>query len=137
MTNIKQENINHLISPRSIAVIGASTRPESVGRALFSNILFSGYTGIVYPVNPKARGILGVRAYRSVWDIPGEVDLAVIITPSQFVPTVLEECGEKGVKGAIVITAGFKEMGKNQVRFTFCKKDETLNIVSEKLKTLH
>jgi len=113
MTNIRQENIKHLISPRSIAVIGASTRPESVGRALFSNILFSGYTGIVYPVNPKARGILGVRAYRSVWDIPGEVDLAVIITPSQFVPTVLEECGEKGVKGAIIITAGFKEMGKN------------------------
>jgi acetyltransferase len=107
-----QENIKYIFSPRSIAVIGASTRQESVGRAVFSNILFSGYTGIVYPVNPKARGILGVRAYHSVWDIPGEVDLAVVITPSKEVPTVIEECGEKGVKSAIIITAGFKEIGK-------------------------
>ena len=99
-------------SPRSVAVVGASTRPDSVGRAIFSNLLFSGYTGIVYPVNPKAHGILGVRAYHSVWDIPGGVDLAVIIVPSKAVPGVLEECGEKGVKGAVVITAGFKEVGQ-------------------------
>lgn len=109
-TNIK--NILAFFSPRSIAVIGASTREESVGRALFSNILLSGYTGIVYPVNPKARGILGVRAYRTVWDIPESVDLAVIIVPNQHVPAVMEDCGEKGVKGAIIITAGFKEIGK-------------------------
>lgn len=112
MKNIYTRNMNAIFSPRSIAVIGASTREESVGRALFSNILLSGYTGIVYPVNPKARGILGVRAYRSVWDIPESVDLAVIIVPSNNVPNVIEECGEKGVKGAIVITAGFKEMGE-------------------------
>lgn len=112
MEKNKQENLKFVFSPRSIAVIGASTREESVGRALFSNILFSGYTGIVYPVNPKARGILGVRAYRSVWDIPEEVDLAVVIVPSKNVPAVIEECGEKGVKGAIVISAGFKEIGK-------------------------
>ena len=102
-----------LFSPRSVAVVGASTRPDSVGRAIFSNILFSGYTGIVYPVNPKAHGILGVRAYHSVWDIPGEVDLAVIIVPSGAVSSVLEKCGEKGVKGAVVITAGFKEVGQH------------------------
>lgn len=108
----KQENLRYILSPRSIAVVGASTREDSVGRAVFSNILFSGYTGIVYPVNPKARGILGVRAYRSVWDIPGEVDLAVVIVPSVAVPGVMEECGEKGVKGAVIITAGFKEVGK-------------------------
>jgi acetyl coenzyme A synthetase (ADP forming)-like protein len=107
-TNIKKA----FFSPRSVAVVGASTRPDSVGNAIFSNILFSGYTGIVYPVNPKAHGILGVRAYHSVWDIPGAVDLAVIIVPSIAVPTVLEECGEKGVKGAVVITAGFKEIGQ-------------------------
>ncbi len=107
-----RENIKSIYAPKSIAVIGASTREESVGRALFSNILLSGYTGIVYPVNPKARGILGVRAYRSVWDIPEAVDLAVVIVPSQHVPSVIEECGEKGVHGAIIITAGFKEIGK-------------------------
>lgn len=110
--NRKIENLKYIFSPRSIAVVGASTRTDSVGRALFSNILFSGYSGIVYPVNPKARGILGVRAYRSVWDIPESVDLAVIIVPSGNVPGVVEECGEKGIKGVIVITAGFKEMGK-------------------------
>lgn len=103
--------LQYIFSPRSVAVIGASSREGSVGRAIFSNILFSGYTGIVYPVNPKARGILGVRAYHSVWDIPGGVDLAIIIVPSHAVPKVLEECGEKGVRGAVVITAGFKEIG--------------------------
>lgn len=101
-----------LFSPTSVAVVGASSRKGSVGNAIFSNILLSGYTGIVYPVNPKAHGILGVRAYHSVWDIPGAVDLAVIIVPSAAVPAVLEECGEKGVKGTVVITAGFKEIGQ-------------------------
>ncbi len=112
MNKNSRDNLKSIFSPKSIAVIGASTREDSIGRALFSNILFSGYTGIVYPVNPKARGILGVRAYRSVWDIPGEVDLAVVIVPSEHVPGVIEECGEKGVKGAIIITVGFKETGK-------------------------
>ncbi|MEK9150087.1 MAG: CoA-binding protein, partial [Candidatus Desantisbacteria bacterium] len=105
-------NGNFVFSPRTVAIIGASTRENTVGRSIFTNMLLSGYTGIVYPVNPKARGILGVRAYHSVWDIPGEVDLAVIIVPSVAVPQVLEECGEKGVKAAIVITAGFKEVGE-------------------------
>lgn len=95
-----------------MAVIGASAREGSVGRSVFTNILFSGFTGIVYPVNPKARSILGVRAYHSVWDIPGEVDLAIIIVPSIAVPKVMEECGEKGIKGAVIISAGFKEIGR-------------------------
>lgn len=111
MNKYTQENVGFIFSPRSVAVIGASTRKDSVGRAIFANILFSGYTGIVYPVNPKARGILGVRAYHSVWDIPGEVDLAVVIVPSVVVPAVMEECGEKGIKAAVIITAGFKEIG--------------------------
>jgi acetyltransferase len=101
-----------VFSPKTVAVIGASTREHTVGRSIFTNILLSGYTGIVYPVNPKARGIMGVRAYRSVWDIPGEVDLAVIIVPNTAVAQVLEECGEKGVKEAVIITAGFKEIGE-------------------------
>jgi acetyltransferase len=111
-SNRKLEDLTSILSPRSVAVIGATSREGSVGRALFTNILFSGYTGIVYPVNPKARGILGVRVYHSVWDIPGEVDLAVIIVPSAAVPGVMEECGEKGVKGVVIISAGFKEIGK-------------------------
>lgn len=109
---MKDMRTDFIFSPRSIAVIGASTRENTVGRSIFTNILFSGYTGIVYPVNPKARGILGVRAYHSVWDIPGEVDLAVVIVPKEAVPQVIEECGEKGVKAAVIITAGFKEVGE-------------------------
>jgi acetyltransferase len=111
MNKNTQENVKLIFSPSSVAVIGASTRRDSVGGAIFSNILLSGYTGIVYPVHPKARSVMGVRAYRSVWDVPGDVDLAVIIVPSEAVSSVLEECGEKGVKAAIIITAGFKEIG--------------------------
>ncbi|MCX8014670.1 MAG: CoA-binding protein, partial [candidate division WOR-3 bacterium] len=106
-------NLKFIFWPRSIAVIGASTRPGSVGQATFANILMNGYTGVVYPVNPTVRSVLGVKAYPSVLHIPDEVDLAVIITPAPTVPEVIEECGQKQVKGAIIITAGFKEIGES------------------------
>ncbi|MBI4722308.1 MAG: acetate--CoA ligase family protein [Candidatus Stahlbacteria bacterium] len=120
-------NLQPIFSPKSIAVIGASAREDSVGRALFTNVLFSGYTGIVYPVNPNARGILGVRAYHSVWDIPEEVELAVIIVPSTAVPIVMEECGEKGVKAAIIISAGFKEIGNQGIEI-----EEAIKSIAQK-----
>jgi acetyltransferase len=82
-----------------------------VGQSLLANIIDSRYQGIVYPVNPKAKGILGIKCYPNIIEIPDVVDLAVIIVPPQFVPEVLEECGKKRIKGAIVITAGFKEIG--------------------------
>ncbi len=105
-------NLKTLFSPKSIAVIGASAREDSVGRAVFANILLSGYKGIVYPVNPRSKSILGVRAYPSVLEIPDDVELAVIIVPSNVVSKVIAECGNKGVKGAVIITAGFKEIGE-------------------------
>lgn len=105
------EKLQRLLAPRSVAVIGASTRSGSVGRAVFANILLGDYQGIVYPVNPKAKSILGVRAYPSVQEIPDEVDLAVVIVPAAAVPQVLEECGRKRIPGAVVISAGFKEIG--------------------------
>jgi len=112
MGNFRQgSDLQSIFSPQSVAVIGASTRPDSVGRAVFGNILHYEYAGVVYPVNPKARSIMGVRAYASVLEIPDPVDLAVIIVPSTGVAQVLEECGRKGIKGAIVITAGFRELG--------------------------
>ncbi len=107
----RSSDLQSIFYPQSVAVIGASTRPESVGRAVFGNILHYEYTGVVYPVNSKARSIMGVRAYPSVLDIPDPVDLAVIIVPSAAVGQVLRDCGRKGIKGAIVITAGFKELG--------------------------
>jgi acetyltransferase len=110
------EYLRPIFCPKSIAIIGASRRPESVGQAIFRNILLNNYRGILYPVNPKAEGILGVKCYFSVLDIPEEVDLAVIIVPREVVPKVLEECGIKGVKGAVIISAGFKEVGGRGVQ---------------------
>jgi len=104
-------NLELLFKPRSVAVIGASRDPNKVGHAILKNIIESGYKGRVYPVNPKADSVLGLTAYKSVLDIPDEVDLAVIVIPAQNVLDVMEECGRKGVKFAVVISAGFKEIG--------------------------
>lgn len=107
----KKNQINSIFYPRSIAVIGASRQPGSVGQSLLANIIKSRFQGIVYPVNPKAKGILGIKCFSSVKEIPDQIDLAVIIVPAQHVPKILQECGEKGIKGAIIISAGFKEIG--------------------------
>jgi acetyl coenzyme A synthetase (ADP forming)-like protein len=107
-----RENIKYIFHPRSVAVIGASNTAGSVGHVTFANILLNGYTGVVYPVNFKARSIMGVKAYPSLIHIPDPVDLAVIIVPAPFVPEVIEECGNKGVKAAVIITAGFREIGE-------------------------
>ncbi|RJR32923.1 MAG: CoA-binding protein [Deltaproteobacteria bacterium] len=123
MGDLPNSQLHSIFAPQSVAVIGASIRPESVGRAVFSNVLRYGYTGVVYPVNAKARSIMGVRAYPSVLEIPDPVDLAVIIVPSFSVAQVLQECGQKGIKGAIVITAGFKELGGEGIK----REAEVLN----------
>jgi 4-hydroxybutyrate---CoA ligase (ADP-forming) len=96
------------LSPSSIAVIGASEKP-GVGRAIFSNIQ-RGYKGKIYPVTPSNPTVFDLKAYKSVLDIPEDIDLAVIATPNKTVPTVMEEVGKKGIKGAIIVTAGFKEV---------------------------
>jgi len=105
------DRLHAIFSPKSVAVIGASNRVGTVGHDLFHNILLSGYCGTLYPVNPKAPSIAGVHAYTNVGEIPDEIDLALIMVPSTAVPGVLEECGQKGVRGAVIVTAGFKEIG--------------------------
>ncbi|MFP3898261.1 MAG: acetate--CoA ligase family protein [Dehalococcoidia bacterium] len=102
-------SLKAVLKPRSIAVIGASRRKLSIGNTLFHNLLHHEFTGVVYPVNPKAKVVASVQAYPSVLEIPGEVDLAIIITPADTVRTIMEECGQKGVRGVIVISAGFGE----------------------------
>ena len=97
------------LSPKSIAVIGASDKEGSVGRAITSNIM-KGYKGTVYPISPSRDKVFDQKAYKTVLDVPNEIDLAVIITKNTVVPIVLEECGKKKIQGAIVITAGFKEV---------------------------
>ena len=105
-------NCHPLFCPRSVAVIGASSEEGTVGHAILRNIVTGRFTGFVYPVNPKRDEIGGLRCYPSIERIPGEVDLAVIIIKASFVPDVLEQCGQKGAKGVVVISAGFKEVGK-------------------------
>ncbi|NOY59348.1 MAG: acetate--CoA ligase [Calditrichaeota bacterium] len=104
-------HIDAIMNPKSIAVVGASNRPGSVGLAVTSNLIKGGYQGILYPVNPKSQSIQSIKSYPSLSDVPDEVDLAVIIVPAKVVSNVLEEAGKKDVKGAVVITAGFKEVG--------------------------
>jgi 4-hydroxybutyryl-CoA synthetase (ADP-forming) len=96
--------------PKSIAVVGASEKPGTVGKAIISNIM-NGYKGEIYPVTPSHETVFGKKAYKSILDIPNKIDLAVVVTPSKIVPAVMEDCGKKNVRGAIIITAGFKEVG--------------------------
>jgi acetyl coenzyme A synthetase (ADP forming)-like protein len=98
-------------APRSVAIIGASSDPSKLSYAIVDNMTRHGFRGIIYPINPKGGVILGHSAYASVFDVPGEIDLAVIAIPAPRVAGAMEQCGEKGVKGVIVITAGFREVG--------------------------
>lgn len=100
-----------LTEPRGVAVVGASTSPDKLGYQVLHNIIQYGYEGGIYPVNPTAPEILGHKAYASVLDCPDPVDLAVILVPNKAVPAVLEQCGQRGLKGAVIITAGFREVG--------------------------
>ena len=102
-----------ILSPHSIAVIGATDKEGSVGHAITLNIV-KDFKGSVFPVNPTKDLIFGMKTYKNVLEVPQEVDLAVIVTRNTIVPKVLEECGTKKVKGAIIITAGFKETGKDE-----------------------
>jgi acetyl coenzyme A synthetase (ADP forming)-like protein len=105
-----------LFFPRSIAVIGASTNPTSIGGRLFRNILNGGFTGPLYPVNPKTKVIGSVRAYPTIGEVPDEVDLAYIVVPQPFVIDVAHQCAAAGVRGIVVISAGFSETGAEGAR---------------------
>ncbi len=102
-------SIERMLSPRSVAVIGASTDPKKIGHVVFANLMAYGFAGPVYPVHPEARHIGGVRAYPSVLDVPDEVDLAVVAVPAAGVAEVVEQCGRKGVRGLVVASGGFGE----------------------------
>lgn len=104
--------LDAIFRPKSVAVIGASTRPGTIGRETLHNILLAEFNGKVFPVNPKASVIHSIKAYSTILDVPDAVDLAIVIVPKQFVKDVARQCGEKGVRGLVVISAGFSETGK-------------------------
>jgi acetyltransferase len=100
-----------IFAPKSIAVIGATENPGSVGRTVFQNLGRGGFDGVVYPVNPKRPSVLSVKAYPSISAVPEKVDLVVICTPAKTVPGIIQECVKLDVPGAVIISAGFKETG--------------------------
>ncbi|MFO8175796.1 MAG: acetate--CoA ligase family protein, partial [Longimicrobiales bacterium] len=111
-----ESSLDPIFRPESIAVIGASRNPGTIGHQIVDNLVRHGFTGVIYPVNPRAKAIHSFPAYPSVSDIPGPVDLGVVVVPKELVIPVVEECGEKGVKGVVVISAGFKEVGGQGIR---------------------
>jgi acetyltransferase len=113
--HVERHPLDALFHPRSIAVIGATEKEGSVGRTILWNLLSSPFGGTVYPVNPTRPAILGVKAYSSVAAIGEPIDLAVIVTPAKSAPGLVEECGEAGVRGIVIISAGFKEIGPEGV----------------------
>ncbi|MBU1570744.1 MAG: CoA-binding protein, partial [Proteobacteria bacterium] len=100
-----------LFRPKSVAVIGASAKELSIGNRIIKNLIDFGYTGAIYPINPKADEIRGIKAYPSVFDVPGEIDLAHMVIAGKFVPNAVEDCGKKGIKAIIINSAGFTEIG--------------------------
>jgi acetyl coenzyme A synthetase (ADP forming)-like protein len=104
-------SMNRLMKPRAVAVIGASNEDGKIGNSVMKNLVNGGFAGEIYPINPKADQVLGRKAYRSIADVPGEVDVAVFAVPAKFVPQALREVGEKRVPNAVLIPSGFAETG--------------------------
>ncbi len=107
--------LDGLYQPKNVAVIGASSTPGKIGYTVVENLIQGGFEGKIYPVNPKADEILGLKVYATVADLPAGVDAAVITVPAKFVPQAVEDCGKHGVKGLIVITSGFSETGQHEL----------------------
>jgi acetate---CoA ligase (ADP-forming) len=112
---VNHEELNKLLKPKSIAVIGASATPGKIGYTVLDNLQKSGYKGPVYPINPAASDILGMKCYPNISEVPGSIDSAVMCVPVKLVNSMAEECGKKGVKGLIVITSGFSEVGRKDL----------------------
>ncbi|HET6278278.1 MAG TPA: CoA-binding protein, partial [Candidatus Polarisedimenticolia bacterium] len=106
-----KHSLDPLLRPRSIAVVGASRRPQTIGYEILHNLVSHGFEGAVYPVNPQAPVVHSLKCYPSLCAIPDPIDLAVIVVPRQAIGAVLEDAVAKGVRGLVVITAGFREVG--------------------------
>ncbi len=108
----ERHGLDAIFDPQSVALIGASDRPDTVGRTVLQNLISSAFRGKVYPVNPKHSELLGVECYRNIASVPERVDLAVLTTPAATIPALIGECIDSGVKAAVVISAGFRESGE-------------------------
>jgi acyl-CoA synthetase (NDP forming) len=120
------EALDKILMPKNVAIIGASTDPFKWGNMLLAAVQKSGFQGEIYPINPRAEEILGLKCYANVRDVPGEIDSALVVVPARFVPSVFEDIVAKGIKGAVVITSGFSETGEEGVK-AIQKIKETAN----------
>ncbi len=109
------KKLQKIFEPKSIAIIGATTKTDKVGYVITRNLLDGAYQGGVYPVNPKYDEVLGLKCYKSILDIKGRVDCALIAIPADAVPQVIKECGEKKVGGAVILSGGFEEVGRTDL----------------------
>lgn len=116
--------INRMLKPRSVAVVGASATPGKIGYSVVKNLIKDGYGGKIYPINQKETEILGLKCYHEIQDVPGEIDSAIMCVPASVMKEVTIECGKKGVKGLIVITSGFSEVGRKDL------EDEIVSIAN-------
>jgi acetyl coenzyme A synthetase (ADP forming)-like protein len=117
MTRPTYFNLEPIMEPKSVAIIGASENPDKLGHVILANNIASGFRGAIYPVNINANGtIMGYTAYKSVLDIKKKIDLAVIAVPAEVVPKVVEECGKAGVRGIIIVSGGFLEVGRKDLQ---------------------
>ncbi len=107
----EKQDLSFLFNPKSIAIVGASPTAGKVGNTVLKNVINSGYKGKIYPINPSCAETLNLKTYKSVLDVPGEIDIAIFVIPGKLVCPIVEECGKKKVKGLVVISAGFKEIG--------------------------
>jgi acetyl coenzyme A synthetase (ADP forming)-like protein len=123
-------DLEPFFKPKSVAVVGASREPRKFGHVIFKNFVESEFSGKAYPVNPKAENILGYRAYHSVGEVPGELDLAVVAVPAPIVPSIIDECLSKNVKAAVIISGGFREVGEKgeKLELEIKKKIEGSNL---------
>ena len=120
--------MNRIMQPKSVAVIGASAEDGKIGNSVMKNLINGGYKGNIYPINPKADTILGYKAYKSVKDIPGDVDTAVFAVPAKLVAQALIECGEKKIAGAVLIPSGFAESGEPEMQEELVRIGRKYNI---------
>ncbi|RLG40092.1 MAG: acetyl CoA synthetase [Thermoproteota archaeon] len=107
--------LNSVFRPKSVAIVGASRFPGKIGYEILRNLKEYGYKGKIYPVNPAADKILGIKCYHNVLEVPGSIDLAIISIPAKFVPPVIDQLAEKGTKAAVVISSGFSEVGNREL----------------------
>ncbi|MCK4350328.1 MAG: CoA-binding protein, partial [Candidatus Krumholzibacteria bacterium] len=118
-------NLDCILRPRSVAVIGASRRSDSIGYQIVDNLLAHGFNGPVYPINPSASSVHSIKAYPSINAVPEPVDLAVVVVPADLVVDVVRDCVKAGVKGLVIISAGFREVGGRGIE----REEELLEVL--------